>query len=73
MDAETRTRRDHTRVREHVMTGGKSERKQTRPQRRAACVAARMGRPVRQLVDREQAVPLAGRAVAGGAHCSATS
>ena len=48
------------------MKGDQNDRKQARPRRRAACVAAHMGRPVRQLVDREQAVPLTGRAVAGG-------
>ena len=48
------------------MAGDQNDRKQARSQRRAACGAARMGRLVRQLVDREQSVPMSGRAVAGG-------
>ena len=51
------------------MTGDQNDRKQARPHSRAACVAARMGRPVRQLIDREQAVPLTTRAVAGSLTC----
>ena len=46
------------------MTGGTSERKQAWPQCRAACITARTDRQVRQPIDREQTVPLTGRAVA---------